>query len=104
MTVTNGSIEPYVFADLTGLESGEGDFPFPDLTDYLALDGSRWEQAEGEWFVDISGFGRTDEPALTMDQFRSELLAYVREHPDHGFGLSGIGQFQAYVSAYKRVV
>lgn len=94
-----GLVEPFVFDDPTNLESSQGRFPFPIITEPLLIDG--WERTEKEWFVDSSGFGDDKEPALTVDQFRTELLAYVREHPDHGFGITGVGQFQVYVSAFR---
>lgn len=95
-----GLIEPYVFSELTGLENGEERFPFPIITESLLIDG--WEPTGKEWFVDSSGFGSPSEPALTDSQFRTELLAYLREHPDHGFGITSVGQFQVFVSAFRR--
>ncbi len=89
--------EPYVYADPENLG---GNVPFPDLTDTDVADG--WEETDTEWFVDTSGFGRPEERALTMEAFREELQMYVREHPDHGFGITGIGQFQAYIAAFRR--
>ena len=95
---TAGTVEPYVYPDCV---PGEGGFPFPLITDHLLSD--EWEETEKQWFVDSSGVGHEDEPALTSDQFLSELRQYIRENPDHGFGLSGVGQFQVYVSAYRRI-
>jgi hypothetical protein len=94
-------VEPFVFDDPTVLENGEGGFPFPDMTDQSLSEG--WESTGKTWFVDSSGFGREDESALTAGTFRKQLIEYLQEHPDHGLGLSGIGQFQVYVSAYRKV-
>jgi len=98
---TAGTVEPYVYDDLDGLETDEGPFPFPIITNVLLSD--EWEPTDQTWFVDSSGFASAGEPALPQDRFRKKLIAYVREHPDHGFGLSGVGQFQVYVTAYRRV-
>lgn len=96
-----GTVEPFVFDDLTDLENGQGGYPFPIITDNLLSDD--WEETDQVWFVDASGFGSEREPALTAEAFRKQLLEYLRQHPDHGFGLSGVGQFQVYVSAYRRI-
>lgn len=100
---TAGTVEPFIFDAQTeaDLEDGEGGFPFPIMTDLLLS--NNWEPTEQKWFVDSSGFGRDDEPALTMDDFRQQLLEYIQQHPNHGFALSGVGQFQTYVTAYRRV-
>ena len=94
------TVEPFVFDSPADVKTGRN-FPIPDLTELPLSD--RWEETDQKWFVDSSGLGRDDEPALTADQFRAELLEYVQQHPGHGFGLSGTGQFQVYVSAYRRV-
>ena len=97
-----GTVEPFVFDEqsIEELKQG-GTFPFPVITDALLSD--EWEETDELWFVDSSGFGSPDEPALTAGAFRKRIIKYVREHPDHGFGLSGVGQFQVYVSAYRRI-
>jgi hypothetical protein len=94
------TVEPFVFEDTDGLENGMGPFPFPIMADVLLSED--WEETEQEWFVDTSGFGRDDESALTMKAFREQLIAYIREHLDHGFALTGVGQFQAYVTAFRK--
>ncbi len=98
---TAGTVEPFVYDDVEDI--GQGQFPFPLTTDLLLSD--EWEEVpdQDRWFIDSSGFGSESEPALTIPTFRRELAAYVREHPDHGFGLDGVGQFQVYVRAYRRV-
>ncbi len=96
-----GTVEPFVFDDPSVLENNEGGFPLPITTDLLLSE--KWEETEQTWFVSTSGFGKDNEPALTADVFRRELVKYLREHPDHGFGLSSVGQFQVYVTAYRRV-
>lgn len=98
-----GTVVPYVYYDLDELnpERAADGFPFPIITDVLLA--GDWEPTDQTWFVDSSGFGRAGEPALTVDQFRRELIDYVYQNPEHGFGLSGVGPFQVYVTAYRRV-
>ena len=97
---TAATVEPYVPENPEDFRT-ESNLPFPIITDMLLSD--EWEETDQSWFVDSSGFGRAGEPALTMKQFRKALLAYAQEHPDHGYGLSDVGQFQVYVSAYRRI-
>lgn len=61
-----------------------------------------WEKTEHEWFVDSWG-GDKRGPALSQDRFLAKLTEYVKANPEHGFAITGVGQFQVYVSAYKRV-
>lgn len=98
---TAGTVEPFVFATPAALEAERGRFPFPVITEVLLSD--EWEATDKTWFVDSSGFGSAGEPALTIDQFRKQLVEYVQENFTHGFGLSGVGQFQVYVTAYRPV-
>jgi hypothetical protein len=76
-------------------------FPFPQLGPYVS---PGWERVEGpEWFVDSSGFGGDDEPALSVRQFKDVLRRYVTDNPDHGFAIVEAGQFQLYVNAFRPV-
>jgi hypothetical protein len=52
-------------------------------------------------FVDISGWGSPNEPALTQEQFFARLLALVAEHGTVLAALSEVGQFQGYVAVWK---
>ena len=57
-----------------------------------------------DWlFVDKSGMGAPDEPALTISQFLDRMEQLVAEHPDWGYGIVEEGQFQLYVAAFRRV-
>lgn len=91
--------EPYV-----PFEASEVDkyppFPFPFLGDY---EPPGWEQTDERWFVDMSGFGRDYEPALSVDRFREQLRVYIQEHPGYGFALVEVGQFQGYVASFREV-
>ena len=74
-------------------------FPFPHLGPYVP---AGWERVEdATWFSDSTGWGRSDEPALTVEQLKNELRQYVAENPDHGFAIVEAGQFQLYVGAYR---
>lgn len=74
-------------------------FPFPDLG---CLEPEGWIKTETSWFVDGSGFGREDEPALTVEQFKDELREYISAHSGHGFAITEAGQFQVYISAFEK--
>ncbi len=47
-----------------------------------------------EHFVDLSGFGRKGEPALTADEFLEKVKA------DRFYAITRIGQFQVHVGEY----
>jgi hypothetical protein len=54
-----------------------------------------------ELFVDSSGFGQVGEPALTQDQFAEHALALTQQHGTLAWGVVTVGQFQAFVRAWK---
>jgi len=83
-----------------GPEAVEGWPPFPSLGDY---DPPGWERTEESWFVDKTGWGRNDEPALTLEQLKRQLQEYIVVNPGHGFGITEEGQFQLYVTAFRPV-
>lgn len=82
-------LEPYI-AEFDG---DEGVRSCPFLADYIP---EGYELVE-KYFVDSSGFGSENEPALTLEQF----LRRVKE----GFGYAVIesGQFQVYIGEYRRI-
>lgn len=55
--------------------------------------------ADGYLFVDASGWGNSNEPALTQDEF----LAYKEANPTLLFGITEAGQFQVVVGVYERI-
>jgi len=67
-------------------------FPFPDFGDYRP---KGWESV-GEYFVDSSGFGRDDEPALSVSQFLKKLTT------GYGYALIEQGEFQVYVGEFVK--
>ena len=72
-------------------------FPFPDLEKF---ESTEWKKTGKKWFVDSTGCGGIGERALTVDQFKTALHQYHKANPSHGFGITGQGQFQVYVSAF----
>lgn len=93
------SEQPYVPVDVEEIKAYPP-FPFPDLR---AFESDDWIPTENAWFADSSGFGRDTEPALTVAQFKRALQAHYEDNPTHGFGITNIGQFQLYITAFAPV-
>lgn len=55
-----------------------------------------------ELFVDSSGFGASDEPALTKSQFEIELESIVNKHKSVTTKITNTGQFQVYVGVFTK--
>lgn len=70
--------------------------PFVGDADFAA-----WTRTKRYWFVDSSGFGAPDEPALMPDAFTLELKRYIMDNPSHAYGITETGQFQLYVVAFR---
>ena len=87
-------IVPYtvVASDLNDWAEGNFPVPFPYIGDYVP-DG--YEEEGETLFVDTSGFGAPDEPALTRWQLLDELKVGT------AYALTSVGQFQAYVQPFK---
>jgi hypothetical protein len=90
---------PYVPAGIHEVERYPP-FPFPSLGSYVP---SGWEVTGQAWFVDKTGHGHENEPALTVWQLREELRRYITKYPDHGFAITEEGPFQVIVGAMRRV-
>ena len=84
----------YWTMDVDGFET----FPFPFLGDYVP-DG--WEQVETH-FVDSSGLGADDEPALSANQFRKVIKDRIALDIGTGWAIVQVGQFQVYVGEFIR--
>lgn len=56
-----------------------------------------------EFFVDSSGWGCADEPAMLADRFVDELTKIVKEYNQVYTTITNAGQFQVYVGVFKRV-
>ena len=95
---------PFVYAEVSEIRDNSARdslFPFPFLGDHVP---EGWTLAETH-FVDSSGFGRDDEPALSIDRFMA-LIEERMTDPDRpetiGWGITEAGQFQVYVGEYHR--
>jgi len=87
--------EPFVTTsqDIATWKNGRGfPLPFPYLGEY---DPPGYEMDGEPLFVDTSGFGTSDEPALSVDQMLNAL------QPGTGYAFTSIGQFQAYLQPYR---
>ena len=76
-------MEPYVYWDLSEARQGA---PFP-------------------WFVDTSGYGADDEPALSQRQLTARIVETIEtktEGTQVGFALVELGQFQGYLGVFRR--
>ena len=89
---------PYVPYD-TDEVNGWSSFPFPFIGSYLP---EKWEKVDS-LFCDSSGFGQPGEPALTQDQLKSKVRAYLALDGTYGFAVTEAGQFQCYVGVFKKV-
>jgi hypothetical protein len=95
-------LEPYVYFDVAELHELAG-FPFPFIGD-LRPEG--WELVDTH-FVDSSGFGADDEPALSVRQFKALVEDHItRKDPNTlvGWAVIEAGQFQVYVGEFHRTV
>lgn len=67
-------------------------FPFPFIGGFVP---PGWELVE-KHFVDASGMGQPDEPALTVEQFCRKLVV------GRGYAVVEAGPFQGYVGEFVR--
>jgi hypothetical protein len=92
-------LEPYQPTGLADIDLGNPGFRIPNLGTYVP---AGWHRTEAVWFVDKTGWGREDEPALTVPRFVEKLQEYFGIHPEAGYGLIYEGEFQVYVAAFER--
>jgi len=78
---------------------GRRGFPFPNIGSYVP---NGWVETGESFFVDSSGFGNDNEPALTHQQLNRELMKLVEDKRRVGLAISEVGQFQLVVSVYER--
>jgi len=78
-------------------------FPIPVIG---YMDASDNFQEIAEFFVDASGFGEEDEPALTHDQFENKARKLIESRSPVSvyWAVTEVGQFQVYVTAYVKEV
>lgn len=86
----DADLEPYLLGSQEEIDSFPP-FPFPHIGSHRP---SSWNLID-QLFVDSSGFGTPDEPALTIDQFKEEL------RPGFGYAIIEEGQFQLYVGVFS---
>ena len=53
-------------------------------------------------FVDSSGFGREDEPAMTIPYFEKYLLSLLEKHGTLYSAITSAGQFQVNIGIYTK--
>lgn len=72
----------------------------PFLGDYVP---TGWEVATEieSLFVDKTGLGGSDEPALNLDQFKRKLDNFKLSGDNFGFGIIEEGEFQVYIQVYR---
>lgn len=91
-------LKPYVFdgvAEVDALTS----FPFPHIGDHRPED---WTYVH-KHFVDATGLGHDDEPALSASQFKRLIRKSVEKNGSNvGFAIIEAGQFQVYVGEFRR--
>lgn len=78
----------------------------PNLGTYVP---EGWEEIT-RYFVDSSGHGAPDEPAMTFDQFRTEVRTVLAgkeilgiDDRVYGWAIVEAGEFQIYVGLFKTV-
>jgi hypothetical protein len=93
-------LKPFQPESLEDLTPGNPKFKIPNLGTYVP---AGWQRTEDVWFVDKTGCGREDEPALTVPRFVEKLQEYFATHPTAGYGVIYEGEFQVYVAAFEKL-
>lgn len=83
---------------LTRLDSVE-DFFKSKLVEGVSLKG--FVEVE-TLFCDSSGFGSSNEPAMTKAQAKAKVTGLMTKHGELFSGVTNAGQFQVYVTLYRR--
>jgi hypothetical protein len=89
------NLEPFVYYNVDEV-SEMIPFPFAHIGDYRP---EGWLLVDRH-FVDSSGFGADDEPAMSLPQFVALLEERVTERPGTGWAVIEAGQFQVYVGEF----
>lgn len=74
-------------------------FPFPYLGNYCP---PNYELVD-KWFVDISGFGTDDEPALSSRRLCAKLRDTWNHHPEYCYAVISYDRFQGYLGVFRWV-
>lgn len=89
-------LTPFVYFTAEDVKPG---FPFPFIGDHRP---QGWTLVD-DHFVDSSGLGAPDEPALTADQFVQVVKDRIAATDGTvGWALISAGQFQVYVGEFTR--
>ena len=88
---------PYVPFDRGEIENYPP-FPFPNIGSYIP---KGWKELR-RLFVDTSGLGSENEPALTTGQFKEKLLELHNANDGYGYAIVEEGQFQVYVGVFEK--
>ena len=88
-------LEPKVVAENPLLD--EDLRSIPNLGDYVP---EHWELVDTH-FVDKTGLGGLDEPAMTAHQFATMVRTEIAKDEIFGWALITEGQFQVYVGQFK---
>lgn len=91
---------PKTIRKYTGQNFREFIRTIPFLGDYVAEGWERDEKIE-PLFVDKSGYGADDEPALSLNQFKRKLDSFLASGDNFGFGIIEEGEFQIYIAVYR---
>lgn len=74
-------------------------YKFIDLTTIA----DEFDYRYSHFFVDMTGWGRENEPALTQDQFVLAVQKLVRRIGTIGLSIMEIGQFQGHIRVTKQL-
>jgi len=85
----HSGLQPYVAKE----DRDEDVFGCPRIGDFTP---KGWKDVD-ELFVDMTGLGGDNEPALTKTEFTNKIKKGL------GYGISKVGQFQCYVRVLERV-
>jgi hypothetical protein len=92
--------EPYVFWDKDEVDRSVRSIP--NLGSHVP---KGWSEFGDALFVDKSGMGADNEPALSLDQFKQEVKSIIDSHErDIGFAIVEEGQFQIYIQPFTRLI
>lgn len=72
-------------------------FPFPMIGDRRP----KGLKLVTQWFVDTSGCGSDDEPALSISQLIAKLRDTWQYHPEYRYALIECGQFQGSLGVFE---
>jgi hypothetical protein len=89
---------PYVICSEAELNVAIKDLPFP----FVGMsDPKGWRRVDS-LFVDHSGYGAADEPALSIAQLSERIREYLRADRHYGYGVRDSGQFQLWLGVFEK--